>query len=151
MTSLLKNLPSDIVRHIYEYDNTYRKIFTDSVIRDIHKDSWKRFIQKNQEYEWCEWCDETIIKIEYVLNYFIKNNNNDCFPDDIIIRVSNYDTFINIRIIKIKGDYDFILYRVYTREQALLSFMKIGNSYLFEVDSSKDFILFEYLNKRYRD
>jgi hypothetical protein len=145
MTSLLKTLPNDIVRHIYEYDNTYREIFTDSVICDIHKDSWKRFIQK---YQHCEWCDETILKIEFVLNYFIKENNYDYFPDDIIIKVSNYDIFTNIRISQKEDMYNSLLYTVFTTKQVLLypSLMETNNFNLFEVevDSNKDFILFEY-------
>jgi hypothetical protein len=146
MTSLLKTLPNDIVRHIFEYDNTYREIFTDSVICDIHKDSWKRFIQKYQHCEWCEWCDETILKIEFVLNYFIKENNYDYFPDDIIIKVRNHERFSNIRVIVKESDYDSQLYRVYTTEQAMLcpSFMKTNNFNFREIDSNKDFILFEY-------
>jgi thiol-disulfide isomerase/thioredoxin len=146
MTSLLKNLPSDIVRHIYEYDNTYRDIFTNSVIHDIRKYSWKRLIQKYQQCEWCEWCDETVIKIEYVLNYFAEKNRNDCFPDDIIVKVRNYEIFTNIRISQKKDNYNSNsrLYRVYTREQALPSLMKINNFNFREIDSNKDFILFEY-------
>jgi hypothetical protein len=43
MVFSLKNLGNDILRKIFEYDDTYSEIFTNTVLPSVWKDSWRRW------------------------------------------------------------------------------------------------------------
>jgi hypothetical protein len=162
------DLPSDIIRHIYEYDNTYREMFTQIVVKDsIFNGSWLKFIQKRIVLEKCDtilidstnivqvaWKNGLAINLEFALKYFVEKYtqyfDEEIFPDEITIRVINYVKFTNISFYEKECDY-FLTYRVYSKEQELLfhSDMKRDNKYFKDLFSNENCILFEYNRYNY--
>jgi hypothetical protein len=106
MTTLFNILPDDIVRHIYEYDNTYREIFTKTVLGGIYKKSWKKWIKKAVNFQHY---DKISSDIDFTLDHFVENNkqygNDHHFPDEIMIRATDFGAFTNEneRFIEIEG------------------------------------------------
>lgn len=106
MTTLFSILPDDMVRHIYEYDKTYREIFTKTVIGEIYKNSWKKWIKKAVD---SQYCDKILMNIDSTLDRFVQINegygDDRYFPDDVMIRATDFGAFTNEneRFIEIEG------------------------------------------------
>jgi len=155
MTSLFKQLPHDIIGHIYEYDNTYREIFSKTVIPDIRKHSWQKCI-KECTYYCCydeiskriEFSalihDEISKKMEFALDHFVEENKDRHFPEDVTIIVTDFHRFTNIRFVRI--DNSVVVYRILTTEQSLIyeSDMETYKTYNIrstKISSNRQFIL----------
>jgi hypothetical protein len=88
MTTWCKKLNNDILTKIYEYDSTYREIFSNEIVKYIWKESW-RIWYKNHKYTdpYIIKAIELFISLFDIQNYIIVRNivSKAYFVSDLII------------------------------------------------------------------
>lgn len=93
------NFPQEILRHIFQFDSTYKDIFTNNVLNNVHMHVW-RFWKKRFLKQICELNVEPDVeeRFEILLTYLLESWQINCqwsddfrklYPSDIII-LSDY-------------------------------------------------------------
>ena len=130
-------LPNEILVKIFEYDDTYKRIFQEKVLLEIWRSSWSRFISRFNLKE------KTLLN--YVFGHYLTASSyknfytTNLFTNTVNVHSLNVDEYTQIRISN-------NLYRVFTKEQFLNVDEYDDHEHFLQIFSNDELILFQYFH-----